>query len=183
MLDVWTEKRVTTLKIMWLGGSSAAAIARELGDGVTRSAVLGKVDRLKLPKRNMDAVRAQRATAKRGRAGNPGQPKASSIVHRAEGRKQNGGGRAFKIAQAKKDGLSGKEAIDAVLTKPEVEMKTIVDDQPVISLMELTSDTCRWPTGTPGEAGFGFCGCQPLEGNPYCRMHHERGTQRVRNAA
>ena len=44
----WTEERITRLKILWREGRTAEAIARELGDGVSRSAVLGKVHRLKL---------------------------------------------------------------------------------------------------------------------------------------
>jgi len=46
--SAWTEDRTGRLKTLWLEGRSAAQIARDLGDGVTRSAVLGKVHRLGL---------------------------------------------------------------------------------------------------------------------------------------
>lgn len=45
----WTHKRVELLKSMWLAGESASTIANALGN-VSRNAVIGKADRLKLPR-------------------------------------------------------------------------------------------------------------------------------------
>jgi len=44
----WTEDRVEQLKSLWTEGLSASQIARALGGGVTRNAVIGKVHRLGL---------------------------------------------------------------------------------------------------------------------------------------
>lgn len=44
--DAWAKSRIATLKQMWAGGATAAAIAECLG--VSRSAVLGKIHRLRL---------------------------------------------------------------------------------------------------------------------------------------
>lgn len=44
---MWTPERVTALKALWAGGASAQEISWELG-GCTRSAVIGKLDRLGL---------------------------------------------------------------------------------------------------------------------------------------
>ncbi|MGX8273792.1 GcrA family cell cycle regulator, partial [Brevundimonas diminuta] len=38
----WTEDRVGALKKLWLEGQSASQIAKALGGGVTRNAVIGK---------------------------------------------------------------------------------------------------------------------------------------------
>lgn len=46
MRDQWTAERVNLLKRLWASGVSAAKIAAQLG-GVSRSAVLGKVHRLR----------------------------------------------------------------------------------------------------------------------------------------
>lgn len=46
---VWTPERVETLKALWDERYSAAEIARAIGCGLTRCAVLGKVHRLDLP--------------------------------------------------------------------------------------------------------------------------------------
>ena len=38
-------------------------------------------------------------------------------------------------------------------------------------LEELTNETCRWPIGHPYEEKFYFCGRQPMEKFPYCKLH------------
>lgn len=48
--SAWTEDRINRLKTLWREGRSAAAIADDLGSGISRSAVIGKVYRLGLSK-------------------------------------------------------------------------------------------------------------------------------------
>ena len=57
----WTDERVETLKKLWMEGLSASQIAGELGQGVTRNAVIGKVHRLKLSARAKPTNTAPRA--------------------------------------------------------------------------------------------------------------------------
>ena len=47
----WTDERVDLLRRLWGEGKTAAEIAKELGEGVTRNAVIGKAHRLKLSSR------------------------------------------------------------------------------------------------------------------------------------
>ena len=47
----WTDERVALLKKLWGDGRTAAEIARALGAGFTRNAVIGKAHRLKLSSR------------------------------------------------------------------------------------------------------------------------------------
>ena len=44
----WTDERVELLRQLWLDGKSASQISAELGLGITRNAVIGKVHRLGL---------------------------------------------------------------------------------------------------------------------------------------
>lgn len=44
----WTEERVDLLKTLWAEGLSGSQICNRLGGGVSRSAVIGKIHRLKL---------------------------------------------------------------------------------------------------------------------------------------
>ena len=44
--ETWTDDRIASLKQMWADGATAAAIAERLG-GLSRSAVLGKIHRLR----------------------------------------------------------------------------------------------------------------------------------------
>lgn len=63
----WSDDRTALTVKMWQEGCSASQIAERLG-GVTRNAVIGKVHRLKLPKRvdpNKEPAIAQRARAAR----------------------------------------------------------------------------------------------------------------------
>jgi len=50
-MSAWTEDRINLLKRLWPEGRSAETIARKLGGGLTRNAVLGKVARLGLSER------------------------------------------------------------------------------------------------------------------------------------
>jgi GcrA cell cycle regulator len=44
----WTPERIDLLQRLWLQGQTASQIAEQLGDGVTRNAVIGKAHRLGL---------------------------------------------------------------------------------------------------------------------------------------
>lgn len=46
--SAWNEDRIARLKTLWTDGQSATQVARDLGNGITRNAVLGKVHRLRL---------------------------------------------------------------------------------------------------------------------------------------
>ncbi len=47
----WTDDRIEKLRKLWAKGLSASQIAGEIGDGVTRNAVIGKAHRLGLKSR------------------------------------------------------------------------------------------------------------------------------------
>jgi GcrA cell cycle regulator len=47
----WTDERIETLRKGWEGGKTASMIAEELGEGVSRNAVIGKAHRLGLQAR------------------------------------------------------------------------------------------------------------------------------------
>ena len=38
-------------------------------------------------------------------------------------------------------------------------------------LMDLKTNTCRWPIGEPEDKDFHFCGKQTVTGKPYCSDH------------
>jgi GcrA cell cycle regulator len=39
-----------------------------------------------------------------------------------------------------------------------------------VTLLQLTSRSCRWPIGIPREPGFHFCGAT-VDTAPYCSVH------------
>jgi len=59
-LQAWSERETATLVKLWREGLSASEIAAQL-PGRTRSAVIGRAYRLKLPHRGQQPLTAQRA--------------------------------------------------------------------------------------------------------------------------
>jgi GcrA cell cycle regulator len=149
----WNESRVAQLTRRWAEGASASVIARELG-GVSRSAVLGKVHRLKLRQpdaklqriRRVGAGRPRRFGARRGPRPGGALLKAA---FRALGLDPPAG-----APDARLDHASAGKAFGTPC-----------------GLLELSDRTCRWPVGEPGEAGFVFCGAAPFAHYPYCVGH------------
>lgn len=60
MRHTWTDAQIETLKGMW-SRWTAEEIAAELGEGFTGHAVIGKADRLRLPRKKSAGHRARAA--------------------------------------------------------------------------------------------------------------------------
>ncbi|GAB4576320.1 MAG: GcrA family cell cycle regulator [Rhodothalassiaceae bacterium] len=75
----WTDEKIAALRKLWDKGLSASQIATEIGDGVTRNAVIGKAHRLGLkarpspvketPPQKAEAPKARRKATKDKRVG------------------------------------------------------------------------------------------------------------------
>jgi GcrA cell cycle regulator len=137
---------------------SARAIARELGGGLSRSAVLGKAFRLRLP-RPKTRLRSPMATNAWSKSGTP----------RSRSAKADAGSPLRKAFQA-----LGIEPPEEQPGRPDPRL-----DRPGVNeafgvpcaLLELDDLTCRWPVGAPGDPDFAFCGARSSTGRPYCRAH------------
>lgn len=154
----WTPERIETLTAMWLSGNSAGEIAAALGGGATRSAVIGKVHRLKLASHGRNDMKS--GIARRHRKGdgtkphgNRGKTKASTIVAR--------------IARK----MRGPEIEGGPLP---IDPDDGVDVTDRIGLLQLNEHTCKWPIGDPLKPEFGFCGQHAADGLPYCERHARR---------
>jgi GcrA cell cycle regulator len=139
----WTEDRVGALKKLWLEGQSASQIAKQLGGGVTRNAVIGKVHRLGLSGRAAPSQPA-RATFRPSRP-RPAQP-----------------------TQAP----SAPRRIEAVQPRPAApSVPAPMPDLPgTATVMTLGAHMCKWPIGDPSSNEFSFCGRRSSEG-VYCVEH------------
>jgi GcrA cell cycle regulator len=124
-------------------GFAAGLSCREIAAtiGVSRNAVIGKISRLSLKRDKDRMVRTDRPE----RASEPrprGVPRLRQML---------------------------LKAYPATAQAPRA-------DEPIhnghtCSLLELGTDTCRWPISTPGAEDFCFCGNPPLGGLPYCAGH------------
>ena len=161
----WTDARIAYLKAQWLKGVTARQIARQLGGGISRSAVLGKIHRLGFADLSPRSW-VHRSHLKRGGA------RRVSDQLRAE--------RPFSLAFAGQQWPPPAWVIEA---KPYVEDPRIDADIPLAqrrSLLELTRGACRWPVGDPSHPDFFFCGAEALRGRSYCAAH---GARALRPAA
>lgn len=141
----WTEDRTETLRKLWSAGESFSGIAAELGDGITRCAVGGKVYRLELTGRNSSCNR---------------------IYHRKT---------PEQIEATKREKMDRRNArrrgqpIKPKLTVTNLEALRCVEVEPLgKTLLELGPNDCRYPYG---DGPFTFCGQPQFEGSSYCGCH------------
>ena len=50
----------------------------------------------------------------------------------------------------------------------------------VVTTLNLTSRTCKWPIGDPTQPDFHYCGRPPQSGRPYCDTHDGMSYQSAR---
>ncbi|MBB5747259.1 MAG: GcrA cell cycle regulator [Alphaproteobacteria bacterium] len=148
MTPGWTEDRVGALKKLWLEGQSASQIAKQLGGGVTRNAVIGKVHRLGLSGRATPSQPARTATTFRPAKTRTTPPVQPSAPRRIEA-----------VAPAPRPNLP-------VAPTPE----RAPDMVGTATVMTLGAHMCKWPIGDPSSSEFSFCGRRASEG-VYCVEH------------
>ncbi|EFL89821.1 GcrA family cell cycle regulator [Ahrensia sp. R2A130] len=173
----WTDERVARLTKLWAEGLSASQIAADLG-GVTRNAVIGKIHRLGMSGRAKTATKSTTAAQPRRAAS----PRSSSGGGGGGGRKSTAttSTNAYSTKTQTTHHTVGNAALkieEEFEEAPEVEAKPVEDNVVPISrkldLMQLTENTCKWPTGDPTMPGFSFCGQNSADEKPYCDFHNK----------
>lgn len=173
----WTEERVELLKKLWMEGLSASQIAAELGDGVTRNAVIGKVHRLKLSARAKPATTAPRART-------TARPAPRRVASPSVGVSHSGGmgGGMIKRQTVVRTQVVGATAL-AVTEEMEVEAyvapaaELFIPESERVGLLGLNEHTCKWPIGDPLNDDFHFCGNESPDNSPYCTYHQRLAYQ------
>jgi GcrA cell cycle regulator len=160
----WTDERIDLLQKLWLQGMSASRIARELADGLTRNAVIGKVYRLGLSGRVKEpAAGGVQPLPKPA----PRAPAARQAAQRPQTRVAHGNS-AFVRGNAALAIQPVAYAAPAPVAREEVVVPIV---EPV-TILDLRDSMCRWPLGDPTQAEFRFCGARKTPGDgPYCRCH------------
>lgn len=144
----WTDERIAQLKAGWEGGMTASQIAEQLGEGVTRNAVIGKAHRL--------GLEARPSPVKAGdEAGDAAPAPVATAAATAPAP------RPVAVAQP-----PAAKAVPAVTKKPVRTGKAART-----TLLDLNEKICKWPIGHPGDADFHFCGKPVQAGFPYCTEH------------
>jgi GcrA cell cycle regulator len=145
----WTSERIKLLERCLHAGLSCSQIAREIG--VTRNAVIGKINRLGLsrPKDVMGRQLEQRRTARLARPKTPG---------------------TWRSKRPRLNIFAQHENLIAAFPRPPAEVIPIYNGRGC-TLLELSQGQCRWPISKPGAEDLCFCGNEPVEGLPYCQGH------------
>lgn len=143
----WTDERIAVLKKLWGEGKSAAEIAKALGGGLTRNAVIGKAHRLKLSNRVSPIQQNNKKVATPAPA-----PVAAPAAKQAEEKKPAVRAKAAPVPVKKSNGGG-------------------------VSMVNLKDRMCRWPHGDPKDADFHFCGDDIVPGLPYCDDHAKAAYQ------
>ena len=183
----WTKEKVGTLEKMWKSGKSAAEIAKALGSGVTRNAVIGKAHRLGLSGRpSPQKAKVLKNEPLRSKTAQPklppktssvaGKKTAVTIAVKETARVSLPPAQKAKKATLKPALTPSSRGANAKLTPTdgEVEPPHRFKEEPSpvgVSLLDLTDKMCRWPIGDPKEDDFHFCGRGIKIGSPYCEHH------------
>jgi GcrA cell cycle regulator len=151
----WTSERVEQLKDCIGAGLSCSQIAAEIG--VTRNAVIGKMNRLGLSRPKNVLAREP-------------EPK------RAAWRTRN-------VTRL----FTQHRILIELPPEPQARAEaTSIHNGRGCSLLELSPGKCRWPISEPGAGDFCFCGNEQVEGLPYCVGHARiayKSSARARSSA
>lgn len=69
------------------------------------------------------------------------------------------------VGKAHRLGLKGRPS---PIKRPKKEKEK---DTKIRSVIDLQSNSCRWPIGDPRHSNFHFCGKTAIPGKPYCLEH------------
>lgn len=158
----WTDEVCTRLRELHAEGVSAGQMANtineEFGLTFTRSAIIGKSSRLGLGSIGGGAPWRAAATQPVAKVKRPRVVR----VHRPTDWSVE------RITKTRPDPATFNPEpsnMETDLAIPQHQRRT---------LLELTSDTCRWPVGEPDKPDFFFCGAALIAGSPYCAVHRAR---------
>jgi GcrA cell cycle regulator len=154
----WDGDRVELLRKLWQDGISASRIAAQLGAGITRNAVIGKVHRLGLSGRAKPAASTGAPRVKRVAA-----PHATQ-----------------KTVALRGNTVMLREVVIAEEYEPAVLPEAVVI--PIserVTITELRDNMCRWPLGDPLAPEFRYCGTKCDPATPYCSPHARMAYQQT----
>ena len=152
----WSEDEDKLLRKRVKDGYSASRIAAEL-EGRSRNAVIARTHRLRIA----TGGQPKHDTRRRG----PKLPLKPSRTHEK---------RSYGFALHKQINLWMARHEDKPVP---VEPVVVPGEEPtplLLSLLELSPRSCRWPHGDPHDENFGFCGHVSIFGSSYCPYHYAK---------
>lgn len=172
----WTDEAVAEMARLWRDGWSCSQIARELarkfGGNPSRSAIIGKLHRNGLSRRDQPKVPAPGAVRLRATP-TPRVKSEAQPVDRGPLKVGKNGVRPKPSRQAIANSAVLGPGHTATI-KPPTPYVERPEPAGKVRPTELRSHHCRWPIGDPNSDTFRHCGDQKQDGSSYCPRHHKR---------
>jgi GcrA cell cycle regulator len=161
MTSPWTDEVTAKVKRLYAAGRSYGQIKAEL-DGISRNAIVGKVHRLGLKKRDKPAVQPARLTSHRVR-----KPARVASPERAERLSKQ----SKEVAPKAFDGGSHPSPDPEVLQR--FPTQALPGSKPVSIIDIKFIGQCKWPLEEADGVAhrWMFCGAKQAEGLVYCKVH------------
>jgi GcrA cell cycle regulator len=154
--SIWTDELIAELTRFWAEGYSSSIIAEKLG--ITRNAVVGKINRLDLPTPLVPKTTRIRNTGTGERKRAPRQAKPRKQVIKTY--------QSIRAVRVNGNSDSMRLIMSPVANLPE--LRCVEIDPLLISLEDIRKGECRYPYG---DGPFLFCGHVAVEGSSYCKPH------------
>lgn len=149
--SLWNKELEQKLEEYWMDGLTTSEIGAKLG--FTKNAVIGKVHRLGLPKRESCIKKSHKSA---------GVSEAENNKVAIEHKQRDRGDRRRSIV---KNRIVADKSI-----KPACQC-IHENAHEGVGLFELEYNMCHWPVGDPKSEDFHFCGHHTKEGEIYCDFH------------
>ncbi len=172
----WPQDHTERMTALWNEGLSGAQVAHALNlefrTSYSRSAVIGRIHRMGLPKRPKDTwlvgqrieSRRRAGAARIARANAPPKPKPEPKP------------RHVYLRYAMTAPVA--PVLPSTLQSPAPPPPPPVEDKPgLATVLSIQSHMCRWPIGDPQDADFTLCGQRKADGGPYCAGHAARAVK------
>lgn len=162
---IWTDELQDRLKSLYETGLSSSQIAAEMNCGLSRNAIIGRVNRTALKRSNGHENRTPSGRSPRHQPYKPREKRATIRFIRC-----NSNSNAMRVVDTVE--------FDAA------EMRCAEVEPRHLSLIDLEPNDCRWPYG---DGPFTHCGHPHFAGSSYCPSHFflsiGPGTSSERSAA
>jgi GcrA cell cycle regulator len=169
----WSKERVELLQTLWADGLSASQCAAELGGGLTRNAVIGKLHRLGIQDRSAAPAPGRKPSAPKVVA----QKSPDKIRYNANRVAAVDKTAPSLVTQAVSVDKTARKSVS--VARPHVSPVAKLPPAPPyphragLTLMELRASSCRYPiAGDSRDGSLRYCGerRESIEpGRPYCR--------------
>lgn len=198
--NIWTGEQTAVLEKMWAENRTHTDIAAALGNGITVSGVSNKLYRLGLANRRAKPTQATIWTDAMNQMlrlrwsekvscraiGNELGVTKSAIIGRARRlglARRSSGGMGDDGIRVPREPATRRTPFRQPPPASHPIFDAITDLSPTagdalalhVSLLDLTSDQCRWPFGEGRDTTF--CGQPRVDGYPYCQCHAARAYQ------